>query len=188
MEPDTPQDVDTVISLNDSTDWSLTLPSVEVLFPSHEENTVSVINMLPSLSVMSRIQATDGPTLLPFTSTTQKGTTKLFLDGYCYTKKRTLKTSIDWRCTSRGCKGSIKTAVDDHLTFKSTLHSCQVLSHQEIQLQLSESTIVEDSSTSTTKDLAAASQHPYSRKLYQRRWRKKKTLSGGSESSSVGSD
>ena len=63
MEPDTPQDVDTVISLDDSTDWSLTLPSVEVLFPSHEENTVSVINMLPSLSVMSRIQATDGPTL-----------------------------------------------------------------------------------------------------------------------------
>ena len=117
---------------------------------------------------------------------TQKGNSRLLYGGHSYTKKRSLKTSTDWRCTSRDCKGTLKTQINTDVVLKSSVHSCVGISEEEQQLQISEEKILEDNTSVTTRELASQLQHPYTRKLYQRRWRKTKSRS--TSSSSVGTE
>ena len=66
------------------------------------------------------------PSALPGNS--QKGMTKLYLNGHCYIKKRTLKASRDWKCTNKQCRGTIKTALDSYVVLKSKSHNRRAVS------------------------------------------------------------
>ena len=110
-----PLDADTVIAfLQDDEDiMNLTLPTLSDLFPTNTDQTAS-----------NQKSAHDPTTPSALPGYSQKGMTKLYLNGHCYTKKRTLKTSRDWKCTNKQCRGTIKTALDSCVVSNSTPHSC----------------------------------------------------------------
>ena len=117
-------------------------------------------------------------TAVPFL--TQKSKTKLYFQNHTFTKKYDQKNSTIWRCSSRKCKGSIKTTPSTYEVIDVTPHTCNPLTDYEYNILLSENDIVNDTSSSSTLDLANACHHPYSKPLYKRRWRKIRTSSSSS--------
>ena len=101
----------------------------------------------------------------------------------CYTRKRTLTNGdISWRCSKRRCKRVLRTAAD--LEFKSTFpekeHTCPALTDDEVFKMVGDDILVNSRYCSTMLQLARDFNHPDSRNLYKRRWRKSRASSGGS--------
>lgn len=150
--------------------YEVSLPSLDELFNSQIAEQASTTT--PSSS-----------NILPIPTVTQRGKPKLVYSGHTYSKKRDLKTSRDWICTNTGCHGSLKTHLDNYEVISCRAHTCPPLSSEECNLLTSEMDIINDSSTSTTKELTTLLQHPYSRNLSRRRWRKSRTSRSNSNGS-----
>ena len=156
--------------------YPVQLPDLDELHDSSQDNpstTTSSSEVEPNSLPQSMCLAA-----VPFL--TQKSKTKLYFQNHTFTKKYDQKTSTIWRCSSRKCKGSIKTTPSTYEVIDATPHTCSPLTDYEYNILLSENDIVNDTSSSSTVDLANACHHPYSKTLYKRRWRKTRTSSSSS--------
>ena len=144
---------------------ALQLPDLDELHDSSQDNpstTTSSSEVEPNSLPQSMCLAA-----VPFL--TQKSKTKLYFQNHTFTKKYDQKTSTIWRCSSRKCKGSIKTTPSTYEVIDATPHTCSPLTDYEYNILLSENDIVNDTSSSSTLDLANACHHPYSKTLYKRK-------------------
>ena len=101
----------------------------------------------------------------------------------CYTRKKTLTNGdISWRCSKRRCKRVLRTAADLEVksTFPEKEHTCPALTADEVFKMVGDDILVNSRYRSTTLQLARDYNHPDSRSLYKRRWRKSRASSGGS--------
>ena len=131
------------------TNYEVTLSSLDELF--NEQTSTDGTSNPPPLSSNST----------PIHTKTQRGGSKLVLDGYTYSKRRDLKSSRD-------CHGSLQTHPNSYKAIRSRPHTCKPLPLEEFNLLTSEIDIVFGSLLASTKELAALLQHPNSKNLSRR--------------------
>ena len=173
---------------DDRTSEPLNLPSLDDLFtpsidPLQEHITPVYITSDPlSLPSLDDLFATIAPipkdsALFGTLINSQRGSRLLVYEGRCYTVKRTLKSGdISWRCCKRSCKGVLRTTTEYQAN--PAFPQRPQLSEVETAYMIGESKLADDCSSVSTRQLAANWNHPYSTKLYKRRWRKSRASSG----------
>ena len=156
LPPSTAQSHDVPSSVDECT---LQLPTNDDLFFSIPHDTT------PTLGAPSCIHKHDG-TAIPYIS--QKNKTSLLFEKRFFTKWYSTKSVTTWKCTAKTCVAKLRTPLDNYSAELIVQHGeqCQTLTEIDIQRKISASSIVNDTSQSTSKDLAQRFNHPYSRKQF----------------------
>ena len=156
-EPLTFLDEDAVLAYLQDEAINYPLPNIEELVTEVSDVSTMTSTTTEERDTEERVSAT------PYL--TKRGQISLLLNGHIFTKKYAKKNgSTVWRCNNRTCKGRITTSTADHVVTSTLPHieQCQPLDNTETQSRAMRSSIIFNQTTSSTRDLAHESQHPYS--------------------------